>query len=219
MSARDAVLGRIRVALRDVPAGERPEAVRVERNYQLRDEAVPEELIERFAERVAEYKAAVRVVAATELPAAIAEEVRSHAIRRLAVPADLPNEWLPTSVSALRDNGQLSYQELDNCDGVLTGCALGIAQTGTIVLDHGPLQGRRAISLLPDYHLCLVGAEQIVGLVPEAIAGLANAACDQRPLTLISGPSATSDIELNRVEGVHGPRTLCVLIVVGDSAE
>jgi L-lactate dehydrogenase complex protein LldG len=116
-------------------------------------------------------------------------------------------------VELLRDEG-LSNTALDESDGVLTGCALGIAQTGTLVLDGGAHQGRRAISLLPDYHLCVVDAAQIVDLVPEAVERLYPAAREaRRPVTFISGPSATSDIELNRVEGVHGPRTLEVLIV------
>jgi L-lactate dehydrogenase complex protein LldG len=117
-------------------------------------------------------------------------------------------------VELLRDTG-LTNAQLDESDGVLTGCALGIAQTGTIVLDSGPLQGRRVLTLLPDYHLCVVRADQIVDLVPEAITQLDQAVREQRrPITFISGPSATSDIELNRVEGVHGPRTLEVLVVV-----
>ncbi len=130
----------------------------------------------------------------------------------------MPDGWLPSGVSALRDAGQLSNDELDKSDGVLTGCVLAIAQTGTIVLDHGALQGRRALTLLPDYHLCLVREEQIVGLLPEAMPLMEASARAGRPLTLISGPSATSDIELNRVEGVHGPRTLEVLIVMPDAS-
>ena len=107
----------------------------------------------------------------------------------------------------------LSNEELDRSDGVLTGCSLGISQTGTIVLDAGEGQGRRALTLLPDYHLCVVREDQIVGLVPEAFAKLEETVTDEgRAVTFISGPSATSDIELNRVEGVHGPRTLEVLI-------
>lgn len=221
MTARESILSQIRAALRDVPRGmneadaQRLRAAEVapRRDYRLSDPAPPAELIARFAERVAEYKAAVQVVGEDELPAAIAAALQGRGVRRLVAPADAPEAWLPPFVTPLRDQGQLSHAELDACDGVLTGCAIGIAQTGTIVLDHGARQGRRAISLLPDYHLCLVWAHQIVGLVPEAIAALHGAARERRPLTLISGPSATSDIELNRVEGVHGPRTLAVLIV------
>jgi L-lactate dehydrogenase complex protein LldG len=150
---------------------------------------------------------------AASLPAAIAEACAARGVERLLIPADLPREWLPSGVEALPD-AALSYDQIDTSDGVLTGCALGIAQTGTIVLDGGARQGRRALTLLPDYHLCVVYAEQIVGLVPEAVAQLGPAVREQqRPITLISGPSATSDIELNRVEGVHGPRTLDVLVV------
>jgi L-lactate dehydrogenase complex protein LldG len=121
--------------------------------------------------------------------------------------------WAPSGVTLLREPG-LSNDVLEHSDGVLTAAALGIAQTGTIVLDSGPGQGRRAISLLPDYHLCVIRDDQVLGLVPEAVARMHTAASDSaRPITLLSGPSATSDIELNRVEGVHGPRTLEVLLV------
>ncbi len=211
--ARERVLSAIRGALEDVPAGEWQAASPAARDYHLRDTGSPEERIHRFAERVAEYKAAVRRVAEADLPAAIAAELQARGLESLVVPADAPDDWLPAGLTLHRDHGQLSHAELDRCGGVLTGCALGIAQTGTIVLDHGPRQGRRAISLLPDYHLCLIWTEQIVGLVPEALARLRPAADARQPLTFISGPSATSDIELNRVEGVHGPRTLAVLIV------
>jgi L-lactate dehydrogenase complex protein LldG len=115
-------------------------------------------------------------------------------------------------VELVPDTG-LSARELDELDGALTGCALAIAETGTIVLDGGPFQGRRALTLVPDYHLCLVPEQAIVELVPEAVERLQPAVREGRPLTLISGPSATSDIELNRVEGVHGPRTLHVVMI------
>jgi L-lactate dehydrogenase complex protein LldG len=211
--AREAMLGAIRSALRDIPDAETPEDVPVEREYRTVDDAPRDHLIEQFLERVAEYKAKVGRVPAADLSRAIADACAARGVRRLVVPADLPAEWAPPGVELLREPG-LGIGDLDGADGVLTGCALGIAQTGTVVLDAGPVQGRRAITLLPDYHLCVVFADQVVGLVPEAVARLSAAsATPGRPLTLISGPSATSDIELNRVEGVHGPRTLEVVVV------
>jgi L-lactate dehydrogenase complex protein LldG len=115
-------------------------------------------------------------------------------------------------VEAVPDSG-LDAHELDRLDGALTGCALAIAETGTVVLDGGPGQGRRALTLVPDLHLCVVEEERVVGIVPEAVAALEDAVRDGRPLTFVSGPSATSDIELSRVEGVHGPRTLVMVLV------
>jgi len=214
-TARNEILRRIRSALRDVPAAEQPSEVPVARDYRRAGAPSGPDLVARFAERVAEYKASVQRVTAAELPGAIAQSCARRGVRRLVIPADLPEGWAPAEVDLLRDEG-LSNTELDTSDGVLTGCALGVAQTGTIILDGGPAQGRRAISLLPDYYLCVVRADQIVDLVPEAIARLTDAVrVARRPITLIAGPSATSDIELNRVEGVHGPRTLEVLIVEG----
>lgn len=214
--ARNEILRRVRTALRDVPAAEQPAEVSVAREYRHAGAAPSSGLIARFAERVAEYKATAHQIVEGELPGAIAAACARRGVRRLVVPADLPAAWAPEGVELLRDD-VLSNEQLDTSDGVLTGCALGVAQTGTIILDAGAFQGRRAITLLPDYHLCVVRAEQVVDLVPEAIARLAPAVREnRRPLTLISGPSATSDIELNRVEGVHGPRTLEVLIVAAE---
>ena len=215
-TAKEEILWRIRRATRDVPAEERPTDVPVERGYRKEDDAPHEEIVERFAERTAEYKATVHRVREDELPGAIADACRKRGVRRLVVPPGLPEAWVPEGVETLRDAARprLAKEELDESDGVLTGCALGIAQTGTIVLDAGEGQGRRAMTLLPDYHLCVVREEQIVGLVPEAFAKLRDTVVEEgRAITFISGPSATSDIELNRVEGVHGPRTLEVLIV------
>jgi L-lactate dehydrogenase complex protein LldG len=218
-SARDQMLRRIRQAIRDVPTGEQPQDAVVPRDYRHCETEPREEVVQRFIERVAEYKVTVRRVEDAALPEAIATFCRERNIRRLVIPSDLPEQWLPTVVEPLRDDNTLSYEQLDKSDGVLTGCALGIAQTGTIVLDDGTHQGRRVITLLPDYHLCIVYEDQIVGLVPEAITRLHDAVVhDRRPITFISGPSATSDIELNRVEGVHGPRTLDVLVVRGPAA-
>lgn len=213
-AAREQMLSRIRTAIRDVPTSEQPEDVAVPRDYRHHETEPREEVVERFIERVAEYKVTVRRVEDAALSEAIATACSEHNIRRLVVPADLSEQWLPKGVEILRDDNTLTYEQLDKSDGVLTGCALGIAQTGTIVLDDGVQQGRRVITLLPDYHLCVVYEEQIVGLVPEAIDRLRDAVAQhRRPITFISGPSATSDIELNRVEGVHGPRTLDVLVV------
>ncbi len=211
-AARDEVLGRIRRALRDVPHSERPDDVPVPREYVRGSDEPREALVERFAERVGEYRAVVRRVRVEDLAREIAASCERRGARTLVVPADLPEDWAPEGVELVRDGG-LSNDEIGSADGVFTGCALAIAQTGTIALDGGPRQGRRAITLLPDYHLCVVFEEQIVGTVPEAIARLEGAAREGRPITLISGPSATSDIELSRVEGVHGPRNLEVLIV------
>jgi L-lactate dehydrogenase complex protein LldG len=212
-SARDAILQRIRAALDDVaPETSRLTLPPLPRAYRKADDALRgDALIAQFIERVGEYKASVRETTAAELPEAIAAALTRRGVQRLAAPADLPADWPPSGVTLLRDEPPLANEALDSSDGVLTACALGIAQTGTIVLDGGPRQGRRALSLIPDYHLCVVRADQIVGIVPEAIAALAPRA--RQPLTFISGPSATSDIELNRVEGVHGPRTLEVLVV------
>jgi L-lactate dehydrogenase complex protein LldG len=214
-SAREEILQRIRRATYDVPKEERPEDVPVERGYREEDDVLGEQIIERFAENVAEYEAIVHRLSEADLNEAITEACRRRGVRRLVLPPALPEGWVPDGVEALRDDTgtRLTKEELDESDGVLTGCALGIAQTGTIVLDAGEGQGRRALTLLPDYHLCVVREEQIVGLVPEAFARLADdVKREGRAVTFISGPSATSDIELNRVEGVHGPRTLEVLI-------
>ena len=215
MSAREEMLERIRHATEDVPPGERPEDVEVERGYRHADDSSREEIVARFAETVAEYRATVHRISESELPGAIAEALHRRGVRRLVVPADVPEKWIPQGVEPLRDlaSSPLSTEQLDASEGVLTGCALGISQSGTIALDSGEAQGRRALTLLPDYHLCVVREEQIVGLVPEAIAALEESARSGRAVTFVSGPSATSDIELERVEGVHGPRTLEVLVV------
>jgi L-lactate dehydrogenase complex protein LldG len=214
-AARTEILRRIRAALRDVPTGETPDMVPVPRDYLKTDASPHAERVERFIDRVAEYKATIRRVAAADLPGAIAGAIAARGIRTLVIPADLPDGWAPGGVLLRRDE-RLTNEQIETSDGVLTAAALGIAQTGTIVLDGGPGQGRRALTLLPDYHLCVIRDDQIVGLVPEAVTRLHEAAgTPGHPITWISGPSATSDIELNRVEGVHGPRTLEVLVVVG----
>jgi L-lactate dehydrogenase complex protein LldG len=203
---REAVLARIRSALAD-----RPPAVEIPRDY---ERALPPgtEIAERFVERVGDYRATVHRTTAAALPATIVAVLAARGVMRLAVPAGIPDDWLSgVAAERVRDDPPLAFRELDLLDGVITGCAVAIAETGTIVLDAGPDQGRRALSLLPDLHVCVVMAGQVVGTVPEALERLSPT----RPQTWISGPSATSDIELQRVEGVHGPRTLDVVFVEG----
>ena len=212
MSSRDEVLGRIRSALHDVPPREAPDDVEVPRLYRVAgDGADP---VEAFAARVEEYRAKVHRVDAGAVAASAGRICESAGVRTLVVPPGIAPEWLPREgVEIITDEG-LPPAELDRADGVLTGCALAVGETGTIVLDGGRDSGRRAVSLIPDTHLCVVRAEQVVALVPEAIERLGEQIRrERRPLTFVSGPSATSDIEFRRVEGVHGPRHLHVLLV------
>lgn len=206
-AARDAILRRIGDALA-VPLAP-PE---VPRDYRPARPATPADLA-RFAERVADYRATVRKATVATLPGMLATILAERGVRTLVVPAGLPDAWLATAAASglerLSDDPPLSREALDAADAVVTTCAIAIAETGTIVLDAGSGQGRRALSLLPDRHLCVVRAEQVVADLPDALPRLDP----RRPLTWISGPSATSDIELQRVEGVHGPRILDVVIV------
>ncbi|GHF22431.1 LutC/YkgG family protein [Streptomyces morookaense] len=211
-TSRDRILARVRRALADVPAHERPQDHPVPRDYlRTHGARTPAESADLLAENLADYRAVVHRVAATGLPALLTELLGRRGARRVAVPAGLPAEWLAQApVEQVPDSAGLTARELDAVDSVVTGCALAIAETGTVVLDAGPDQGRRLITLVPDHHVCVVRtADQIVDSVPQALGRLDPA----RPLTWISGPSATSDIELDRVEGVHGPRALDVILV------
>ena len=196
MTARDRILDRVRRALADVEPGYAvPPAPRI-------SPLDPRQVVDRFAERVADYRAVVERCAATDLAARVAAALPAGA--RVVVPAGLS-----VAVPGSDEDAGLTAAELDGYDAVVTEARVGIAETGTIVLDHGPGQGRRAISLVPDRHVCVVRADQVVPDVPDALPLLDP----RRPHTWISGPSATSDIELDRVEGVHGPRILHVLLV------
>jgi L-lactate dehydrogenase complex protein LldG len=216
MRAREDVLGRIRSALRDVPREETSEGFPVPRDYRRHREH-PEGDVERFSERVADYKATVEQVPPGGVAAAVDAVLRRVGATRVGVPAGLPEEWAVAGdggVTLVPDTVEepLSVADLDALDAVVTGSTVGIAETGTIVLESGALCGRRALTLVPDVHVCVVRTEDVVDDVPAAVARLTPG----RPLTWISGPSATSDIELDRVEGVHGPRTLHVIVVGGD---
>lgn len=208
MSTREAVLTRIATALADVPATETPDSVEVPRAY--RRSHAGADLVEQFMDRVADYRATVILTTAEHAPRTIAGALAERGVESVVVPDGFPAELLPEGErTRLGDTPRLSIDTLESAEAVLTTAAAGIAVTGTLVLDAGAGQGRRALTLLPDYHVCIVYEEQIVGDVPDALARLDPTA----PLTFISGPSATSDIELDRVEGVHGPRTLDVIII------
>jgi L-lactate dehydrogenase complex protein LldG len=213
VSTREQVLGRIRRALADVPHGETPDDVPVNRDYlRVHGERSAEETAELLAENLADYRAIVHRTTTAELPGRIAALLAGRGAGRIVVPAGLPPEWLAAAegVELVTDTAALTHRELDAVDSVVTGCAVAIAETGTIVLDASPDQGRRRITLVPDHHICVVRVPaQVVDSVAEGLERLDPA----RPLTWISGPSATSDIELDRVEGVHGPRTLEVVLV------
>src|SRR5258706_931831 len=206
-TAKDVILARIRKAIANAP-----EPPLIPHDFREQDERDRSAILEDFIDRLIDYKAIVTRTDDANLPQTIADTCLQQGVIRLVVATDLPTRWIPANVTALRDDPPLTYANLDESSAVLTGCTLAIAQTGTIILDGGASQGRRALSLIPDLHLCVVRAEQVVGLVPEAIARLSERSI--RPITLISGPSATSDIELSRVEGVHGPRTLQVFLVI-----
>ncbi|WBB63049.1 LUD domain-containing protein [Streptomyces sp. WMMC500] len=212
MSAREEILSRIGAALGDVPADEPPAAGPGSRRY--RTERRLPDAVALFAERAAEYRAAVTRTTEAGARTAVAAALTPRSPARLVVPRGFPGAWLPPRPPwrRLDDDPPLGAAELDAADGVLTTCALAVAETGTLVLDTGPGQGRRVLTLLPDFHLCVLRSAQIAADVPEALRRLDP----RRPLTFVSGPSATSDIELERVEGVHGPRTLHILVVEPD---
>jgi L-lactate dehydrogenase complex protein LldG len=218
-SARDEILARVRNALSDVPASARnaSDASSIPRDYLVTHvDEDPQAMTDLLASNLADYRAKVHRCTEAELPALIARLLADHGTESIVTPPDLPDTWLAQcsthltrSADSDTDTALLDAKALDRIDSVITGCTLAIAETGTIVLDGGPQQGRRALTLVPDHHVCIVRTDQIVASVARALPRLDP----HRPLTWISGPSATSDIELDRVEGVHGPRTLEAVIV------
>jgi L-lactate dehydrogenase complex protein LldG len=213
MTSRELILNRARDALRD-----QPDPPSIPRDYHGAGASGLDsaDVVARFEARVREYGALVSHATPATVAATLGRIAREHDAACLVRPDGL--HLLIPGLPLVIDAG-LSADELDAVDGVITGCAAAIAETGTIVLDGGPRCGRRAISLIPDLHLCLVEAGQIVPGVPDAVALIEERGLTTDPLTLISGPSATSDIGFERVEGVHGPRRLEIVVVTGDSSD
>lgn len=212
-SAKQEILARVRRATADVTTSphetERPPVHETER-------PAPAETLDLFTGRVADYEAQVLRISGHEIAMTVADVLRQEGCRSVVVPEEIDEDWVgpvESSHEVLRDSPSVTHDDLDRTDAVLTGAAVGIATTGTIVLDHRAGQGRRELTLVPDTHICVVRTDQVVPDVPEAVARLRPGTNEHpHPLTWISGPSATSDIELVRFEGVHGPRTLIVLL-------
>jgi L-lactate dehydrogenase complex protein LldG len=204
VTGREAVLARIRVAL-----DQRQAPPEVPRAYREVGELAAAAVLDLFVERVRDYRATV--VVTDDPQRAAAGALAAAGAQRVGIAPDLDQALRPRGIELVEDDG-LGGRELDALEGALTTCAAGCAVTGTIALDGGRGQGRRALSLVPDLHVCVIRADAIVESVPELIAALEPSACEGRPIVLVSGPSATSDIELNRVEGVHGPRQLVVIV-------
>lgn len=215
MSGRETILARVREALADVPADESPDDVVVPRDYRRASGLSRDEVLNLFIENVADYGATVHRVTADEIGETVTRICHDRGVRTMIAPSGFPEQVVTgAGVVLMRDSPPMSAGSLGRADAVITTAAVGIAETGTIVLVNDSGMGRRALSLVPDVHVCLVRDDQVVATVPETVDALAMSRT--RPLTFISGGSATSDIELVRVEGVHGPRTLEVLVVSGE---
>jgi len=208
-SARDEILERIRDATGGSMPGREAEYAAIARQYVRNGSLQAAEKLELLVDRLHDYGASVFHAGEGQVAARVAAALKARQKKSLLIPRDVPRAWLPDGFSFFREGA--SYEEVDRSEGVLTDCALAIAMTGSIVLRHSAGEARRALSLIPDYHLCVVFASQIVETVPEGVEQMKAFA--QTPITTIAGPSATADIEMIRVKGVHGPRTLDVILV------
>lgn len=217
MSGRETILSRVRDALRDVPPTERPEDVPVPREYRRSSDRSPDRVLGDFVEAVEDYGATVHRVDESGLVDAVRRICHDRGVRTMVAAPGFAEHLVSTAgVVLMRDSPPMSNVSLERADAVITGAAVAIAETGTIALVNDAGMGRRALSLVPDVHVCLLRESQVVATVPEAVELLESHA--HRPVTLISGGSATSDIELVRVEGVHGPRVLEVLLLADREA-
>ena len=208
-TAREEIFERIRAAKGEPASPRISDYAALERPYRQQGGRDVDERLKLFTERLIDYDAVVYRCAPADLPGAIAEAMTARGKRSLVIPPDLRSEWLPRDFYFIRDEG-LPHEDLDRSEGSLTGCTAAVAATGSILLGHGANEGRRALTLVPDYHLCVAFAEQVVDTVPEGIRRLAGCST----VTTISGPSATADIEMTRIKGVHGPRSFDVILVV-----
>jgi len=210
MNARDEILANIRRATGGASASREADYASIQRDYHARGQMDATDRVHLFMDRLHDYDAFVHRCSDSEISAAVEQALNARDKRSLLIPPSLPSQWLPGGFEFIPDHG-LSFDQIDRSEGVLTGCAVAIAVTGTIVLQHAADQARRALTLIPDYHLCVVFENQIVETVPAGIHIMVDFAGS--PITTISGPSATADIEMTRIKGVHGPRTLEVIIV------
>ena len=210
MSARAEVLAKIRSAVGDNAASCDAEYAAIARDYRRFGQSSTEDIVSLLEGRLRDYDAGVFHCGVDEIAQTVAAAMASRGKSSLLRPADVPDAWLPASHSFPVVDG-LSYEEIDRAEGVITGCVAAIAFTGTIILRHSEGDGRRALTLIPDYHLCIVKTSQVVETVPEGFARLKG--METMPITTVSGPSATADIEMNRVKGVHGPRFLDIILV------
>jgi L-lactate dehydrogenase complex protein LldG len=206
------VLERIQRATGEATALEaaQGEWTQLDRMYRQRSDATQQELVERLTDRLLDYDARVYGATAEDVRDVIRSVLTDRDKPRMIVARGFPADWIPESQNVTADTG-FDHAGLDEFDGVMTGATVAIAETGTIVLQHQSDQGRRAMTLIPDYHLCVVKAQDVVGTVPEAMQRLA--ASSTLPTTFVSGPSATADIEMTRIKGVHGPRFLDVVLI------
>lgn len=208
--SRGTVLARIRRALADVPADESPGDVPVPRDYRTAHTSADTDVVGLLATHLADYRAHVHHATEADLPELLAQLLSSRGAATVLVPDGLSGSWLARATARpVPESPEHTPHDLDGVDSVVTSCALAVAETGTLVLDHTAGQGRRATTLVPDHHVCVVPHSRVVASLPQAMPRLDPT----RPHTWISGPSATSDIELDRVEGVHGPRTLDVVLL------
>jgi len=210
VSARDAILNRITSAIGPTALNSNPGSdwEKLSRDYIRTDSLSGSAVLELFEHRLKDYGANIFRCGPDQIRDTIKQILTDRAAMRVIIPAGIPAGWLPAEITFVEDRN-LSQDALNKVDGVLTAATAAIAATGSIVLQHGPGQGRRALTLIPDYHLCIVKADQVVETVPRAFARLEST----RATTFISGPSATADIEMTRIKGVHGPRFMDVILV------